>query len=174
MDNFFKFWYAFGFTNFSQLEDGDVDGVYNFIIEPILHEFASFAFEDVCKEFVKELQKSNQLPFRYLKMGRWIGKTTVRDNNTSTRLRVAETEIDLLCIDRNEKEYLIGECKFKNTPFSYSEYLNTKAKLTPLKDTATFYYALFSQSGFDNKIIEEAKTENNLQLYDLKKIVNFK
>ena len=173
-DNFFKFWYAFGFTNFSQLEDGDVDGVYNFIIEPILHEFASFAFEDVCKEFVKELQKSNQLPFRYLKMGRWIGKTTVRDNNTSTGLRVAETEIDLLCIDRNEKEYLIGECKFKNTPFSYSEYLNTKAKLTPLKDTATFYYALFSQSGFDNKIIEEAKTENNLQLYDLKKIVNFK
>ena len=173
-DNFFKFWYAFGFTNFSQLEDGDVDGVYNFIIEPILHEFASFAFEDVCKEFVKELQKSNQLPFRYLKMGRWIGKTTVRDNNTSTGLRVAETEIDLLCIDRNEKEYLIGECKFKNTPFSYSEYLNTKAKLTPLKDTATFYYALFSQSGFDNKIVEEAKTENNLQLYDLKKIVNFK
>ena len=173
-DNFFKFWYAFGFTNFSQLEDGDVDGVYNFIIEPILHEFASFAFEDVCKEFVNELQKSNQLPFRYLKMGRWIGKTTVRDNNTSTGLRVAETEIDLLCIDRNEKEYLIGECKFKNTPFSYSEYLNTKAKLTPLKDTATFYYALFSQSGFDNKIIEEAKTENNLQLYDLKKIVNFK
>lgn len=173
-DNFFKFWYAFGFTNFSQLEDGDVDGVYNFIIEPILHEFASFAFEDVCKEFVNELQKSNQLPFRYLKMGRWIGKTTVRDNNTSTGLRVAETEIDLLCIDRNEKEYLIGECKFKNTPFSYSEYLNIKAKLTPLKDTATFYYALFSQSGFDNKIIEEAKTENNLQLYDLKKIVNFK
>lgn len=173
-DNFFKFWYAFGFTNFSQLEDGDVDGVYNFIIEPILHEFASFAFEDVCKEFVKELQKSNQLPFRYLKMGRWIGKTTVRDNNTSTGLRVAETEIDLLCIDRNEKEYLIGECKFKNTPFSYSEYLNMKAKLTPLKDTAKFYYALFSQSGFDNKIVEEAKTENNLQLYDLKKIVNFK
>ena len=26
-DNFFRFWYAFGFTNFSQLEDGDVEGV---------------------------------------------------------------------------------------------------------------------------------------------------
>ncbi len=173
-DNFFKFWYAFGFTNFSQLEDGDVDGVYHFVIEPILHEFASFAFEDICKEFVKELQKSNQLPFRYLKMGRWIGKTTVRDNTTSTGLRVTETEIDLLCIDKNEKEYLVGECKFKNTPFSYSEYLNTKAKLTSLKDTAKFHYALFSQSGFDNKIMEEAKNEDTLQLYDLKKIVNFK
>ena len=172
-DNFFKFWYAFGFTNFSQLEDGDVDGVYDFVIEPALHEFASFAFEDVCKEFVKELQKKNELPFRYSKMGRWTGKTTVRDKNAPNGLRNAETEIDLLGIGRSEKEYLVGECKFKSTPFDYSEYLDTTAKLTPLKDTAKFYYALFSESGFDNKIIEEAENGSNLQLYDLTKIVNY-
>lgn len=76
-DNFFRFWYAFGFTNFSQLEYGDVDGVYEYVISPALHEFASFAFEDICKEFVKKLQKKNALPFRYAKMGRWTGKTTV-------------------------------------------------------------------------------------------------
>ena len=46
-DNFFRFWYAFGFANFSQLEDGDVDGVYEYVVKPALHEFASFAFEDV-------------------------------------------------------------------------------------------------------------------------------
>lgn len=33
-DNFFRFWYAFGFANFSQLEDGDVDGVYEYIVSP--------------------------------------------------------------------------------------------------------------------------------------------
>ena len=104
-DNFFRFWYAFGFTNISQLEDGDVDGVYDFIVEPELHEFASFAFEDVCREFVKELQKNNALPFRYSQMGRWTGKTTVRDKNASGGLRTAETEIDLLGIGRYENEY---------------------------------------------------------------------
>ena len=87
-DNFFRFWYAFGYMNFSQLED-------------------------VCKEFVREMQKKNELPFRYNKMGRWIGKTTVRDNNAVNGLRVAETEIDLLGIGRGAKEYLVGECKFK-------------------------------------------------------------
>lgn len=173
-DNFFRFWYAFGFTNFSQLEDGDVDGVYEYIIAPALHEFASFAFEDVCKEFVKELQKKNALPFRYSQMGRWTGKTTVRDKNSASGLRKAETEIDLLCIGRGAKEYLVGECKFKSSPFDYSEYLDTKAKLTPLKDTAKFYYALFSESGFDEKIMEEAENDTALKLYDLKKIVNFK
>lgn len=76
-DNFFRFWYAFGFANFSQLEDGDVEGVYQYVVEPALHQFASFAFEDVCREFIREKQKKNELPFRYAKMGRWMGKTTV-------------------------------------------------------------------------------------------------
>lgn len=152
-DNFFRFWYAFGFANFSQLEDGDEDGVFEYVIKPDLHEFASFAFEDVCREFVRQMQKKNNLPFRYSKMGRWFGKTTIRDEKASNGLRTAETEIDLLCIDRNAKEYLVGECKFKGVPFSYSEYLDTLAKLSPLKEKAKFYYALFSESGFDEKMI---------------------
>lgn len=170
-DNFFRFWYAFVFANYSQLEDGDVDGVYEYIIEPALHGFASFTFEDVCREFVREMQKANALPFRYAKMGRWTGKTTVRDGNAPNGLRTAETEIDLLGISRDAKEYLVGECKFKKSPFSYSEYLDTAAKLDPQKQQAKFYYALFSESGFDEKLIREAgKTE--LQLYSLEMIVN--
>lgn len=171
-DNFFRFWYAFGFANFSQLEDGDVDGVYEYIVEPALHELASFAFEDVCREFVCEMQKKNELPFRYSKMGRWTGKTTIRDINAENGLRLGETEIDILCIDRKAEKYLVGECKFKKEPFTYTEYLNTLAKLTPLKEKSAFYYALFSESGFDEKITEEAKTNGTL-LYALEQIVNY-
>ncbi len=173
-DNFFRFWYAFGFTNFSQLEDGDVDGVYDYVIAPVLHEFASFTFEDVCKEFVREMQKKNELPFRYSKMGRWTGKTTVRDKDAPKGVRVAETEIDILGIGKGVNEYLVGECKFKNTPFYYSEYLDTVTKLTSLKDTAKFYYALFSESGFDSKVVSEADNNDNITLYNLNQIVNYK
>ena len=169
-DNFFRFWYAFGFANYSQLEDGDVDGVYEYVVKPALHEFASFAFEDVCREFVRMLQKKNELPFRYSKMGRWMGKTTVRDEKASDGLRTAETEIDLLCIGKDAKEYLVGECKFKGVPFSYSEYLDTLAKLTTLKEKSKFYYALFSESGFDQKILDCAAM-NETQLYSLENIV---
>lgn len=171
-DNFFRFWYAFGFANLSQLEDGDIEGVYEYLIEPALHEFTSLTFEDVCKEFVRELQKKNALPFRYTKMGRWTGKTTVRDKSAENGLRAAETEIDLLAIGAGSKEYLVGECKFKGRPFDYSEYLDTAAKLTPLKEKAKFYYALFSESGFDEKIKAEAAAVKELYLYDLKAIVN--
>lgn len=172
-DNFFRFWYAFGYTNFSQLEDGDVEGVYHDAVEPQLHEFASFSFEDICKEFVREMQKKNELPFRYHKMGRWTGKTTVRDDNAVNGLRVCETEIDLLGISRGAKEYLVGECKFKRSPFTYSEFLDTLAKFTPLKQQAKFYYALFSESGFDDKI-ESAAEENDVRLYTLEDIVAYR
>ena len=173
-DNFFRFWYTFVFANFSQLEDGDVDGVYEFVVKPALHEFASFTFEDVCKDFIKEQQKRNALPFRYSKMGRWFGRTTVRDEQAATGLRNAETEIDLLAIDRDAKNYLVGECKFKNQPFRYSDYLNTVAKLTPQKSKAEFYYALFSESGFDEKIEEIARKDKTVNLYNLDEIVEYK
>ena len=169
-DNFFRFWYAFAFDNYSQLEDGDVDGVYEYIIKPELNKFASITFEDICKEFISLKQRKNELPFRYKKMGRWFGKTTIHDVNKKSGFRIDETEIDILCIDKNNENYLVGECKFKGSPFSYTEYLNTLAKLSPLKSKAKFFYALFSESGFDEKIIKEAK-ENGTLLYNLDDIV---
>ena len=173
-DNFFRFWYAFVFTNYSELEAGDVDGVFHYSVEPQLHQFASMPFEDVCRQYVRKLQQANALPFRYAHMGRWTGKTTVRDTSAPGGTRIAETEIDILAVSRSRKEYLICECKFKNKPFSYSEYLDTIAKLTPQKEKADFYYALFSELGFDNKIKEADNINKRLWLYELSDIVSGK
>ncbi|MCD7746376.1 MAG: ATP-binding protein [Lachnospiraceae bacterium] len=166
-DHFFRFWYRFGFANLSQLEDGDVEGVYEYSVAPELSDFSAFPFEDICREFVKELQKKGKLPFRYAKMGRWWGKTTMRNTDG---VKLAESEIDLLAIDREAGNYLVGECKFKNAPFRYSEYLDTKAKLGSEKKRANFYYVLFSAEGFDEKINMEADG-HILQLYTLDEIV---
>ena len=45
-------------------------------------------------------------------------------------------------------------------------------KLSQQKENASFYYALFSESGFDVKLREEAVNNNNLLLYSLADIVN--
>lgn len=171
-DNFFRFWYAFVFTNISELEGGDVDGIYNYSVEPLLHEFASISFEDVCREYVRELQKSGELPFRYSKMGRWWGKTTVRRKEDKTE--IADTEIDLLAISKNSDKYLVGECKFKGKPFRYSEYLETTVKLSSYKEKSEFYYYLFSESGFDDNIVKLSEKDNHIVLCDLDMIVGYK
>lgn len=163
-DNFFRFWYAFVFTNISELESGDVDGVFNYSVKPVLHEFASLTFEDVCREYVRELQKSGKLPFRYKTMGRWWGKTTVRRKDGT---EVQETEIDLLAVSQKSDQYLVGECKFKGRPLSYADYLDTAAKLLPQQEKADFYYYLFSESGFDERLTEEASHNDRLRLVTL-------
>ena len=171
-DSFFRFWYTYGFSNISLLEDGDIDGVYEYSIKPTLRSFAAFAFEDICRQFVRRMQKERQLPFRFSEIGRWWGKTTVRDPSSPNGLRTAETEIDLLAVSSDAKKYLVGECKFKNAPFSYADYLDLLAKLPAQKESAAFYYALFSASGFDGKIVREA-TAPGTMLFDLPQIVNF-
>ena len=169
-DNYFRFWYAFGFTNYSQLEDGGAEGVYENVVKPRLNQFASLPFEDVCRQFLAVKQRRNALPFRFAKIGRWEGKTTVRDDKLSSGLRTAETEIDILCVDSKMKNYLVGECKFKNSPFSYDEYLNMLAKLENLKKHSKFYYALFSGGGFDDKLL--AKISPETRLFDIENVVN--
>jgi len=170
-DNFFRFWYAFVFTHYSELESGDADGVYQYAIAPELHKFASLAFEDVCREYVRVLQKIGALPFRFSDMGRWFGKTTIRNADASGKTTVAETKLDLVAVSPGFKDYLIGECKFKGTPFSYGEYLDATAKLAPQQEKAAFYHALFSRSGFDDKLTEEAAANPRLALYSLAEIV---
>lgn len=170
-DNFFRFWYAFVFTNYSELEAGDVDGVYKYSVEPSLHEFAAAVFEDICREYVRELQKADALPFRYSKIGRWWGKTTVRNKDSA---RQAESEIDILATSKDMSKYLVGECKFRNQPFRYSEFLDTKAKLISQQERAEFYYYLFSESGFDEKIVETANLDSRIILRDLADIVSCK
>jgi AAA+ ATPase superfamily predicted ATPase len=170
-DNFFRFWYAFVFTNYSDLESGDVDGVFEHVVKPSLHEFASFSFEDVCREYIQEKQKSGLLPFRYKRMGRWWGKTTVRRGDDT---EVQKTEIDLLAISADKDKYLVGECKFKGKPFTYGDFLDTMVKLSSQKEKAEFYYYLFSESGFVEKLSDEARKNHNIHLVNLDDIVKLK
>ena len=167
-DNFFRFWYAFVFTNYSELESGDADGVFEYAIKPNLHEFASFAFEDVCREYVRKMQRTGRLPFRYQRMGRWWGRTTVRRKD---KPEVQESEIDLLAVSQKADQYLVGECKFKGRPFSFAEYLDTSAKLSQQKEKAEFFYYLFSESGFDDNLIAEAEKDDHLTLVGIEDVV---
>ena len=148
-----------------------MEGVFEYAIKPCLHEFASFTFEDVCREYVREMQKSGKLPFRYKRMGRWWGKTTVRRKDST---EVQETEIDLLAVSQKLNRYLVGECKFKGRPFSYSEYLDTAAKLSLQKDKAVFYYYLFPESGFDDKLVAVSEGSERLRLVSIGEIVRGK
>ncbi|WP_057979307.1 ATP-binding protein [Caloramator mitchellensis] len=154
-DNYFKFYYRFVFPNISELEEYDIDGVYELAIKPFLNEYVSFAFEDVCKEYLRKNNKQNKLPFRFLKIGRWWDK---------------KDEIDIVAYD-NLGNALFGECKWKNSKAGLKELNKLKEKSIKVDNNfINKYYYIFSKSGFDDELLDIAKIDNTIKLIDLNKI----
>ena len=97
-------------------------------------------------------------------MGLWTGKITVRDSEKPDMMRIAETKIDIVAVSRNLKDYLINNCKFKRV-HSVMENIRVQLVNLPRRKKANFYYALFSESGFEKKIQKEPAENDRLTPY---------
>lgn len=150
-DNYFKFYFRFIFQNITELESEDIDGVYECNVKPYINEYTSYIFEDVCIQFLRNLNKKKRLPFRFSKIGRWW------DN---------KNEIDIVAYD--EKGNLIcGECKWKTSKAGIKELNKLKEKSLYIKgDFENKYYYLFSKSGFDEELIKIQEFDKSVQLFN--------
>ena len=143
-DKFFRFWYAFVFPNLSELEAGDQEGVWSYIVKPELDNYVSYVFEEVCREYLRDQNKKQLLPFHFAKIGRWWNKTD---------------ELDVMAIDKEKKQYIIGECKYKNSAFALSDLKKMQKKFVPKALDTTMYYWLFSKNGFTQEVLGEAEKQ---------------
>ena len=173
-DNFFRFWYSYIFPNISDLETGDAEGVFKFVVEPQLNNFASSIFETVCREFLRRKNRLCELPFRIAKLGRWWGKLkkiVPKDNGRGTFVAV-DTEIDIVAIDAKSENFILGECKFRNSETDVADLEHLKEKATVVKKGAEIHYALFSKSGFTKRLIEKAKEDERIHLFSLSDVMD--
>ena len=154
-DNFFRFWYAFVFPNVSELESGDAEGIFRHVVKPELNNYTSYIFEDVCKAFLRCKNRKEELPFYFSKIGRWWNKTD---------------ELDIMAVDRFKKNYILGECKYKNQPFAISDFRNMQKKVTWMKEDVNIYYWIFSKSGYTEEVRKILK-EENIRIVELGEIV---
>lgn len=154
-DNFFCFWYAFVFPYMSELEGGDMSGIYTHVIEPRLNGFISYVFEDICKEYLRTCNRNGKLPFHFTKIERWWNKSD---------------ELDIVASDSDGLFFCCGECKYQDSPMDSHEIGRATRKFIPKKDNAQIYYYFFARSGFTRQAVELAHA-NGYQLVDLEKIV---
>ncbi len=140
-DNFFRFWYAFVFPNLSELEAGDASGIWKYVVEPVLDEYTSHIFENVCLQYLRIQNRKNALPFYFTKIGRWWDKSN---------------EIDIMATDAKKQNILLCECKYKNSPVSVGDLIALKAIFNPKNPNAKLFYYLFSKSGFTADVLMEA------------------
>ena len=112
------------------------------------------------------MNSAGNLPFTFMYIGRWWGKVTHKEDQ---RPYTTSEEIDILATDYDKRNYILGECKFRNELFDLGEYKKLKSKY-PVQDNATFYY-LFSLSGFTDAMISEHEKDDSIYLISLKDIL---
>ncbi len=161
-DLMFRFWYKYVFNNRSILETGGGKIVYDKRVKPDYNHYMGLVFERICKEFLEEKNIDDELPILFSSIGRWWGADPVQKK---------EVEIDIIAKD--DKNYLIGECKWQNekTDIGVLERLKEKADIFNKNGREETWYALFSKSGFTDALIEKSKQDSHVLLFDLKSIM---
>ena len=151
-DNYLRFWFAFVYPNKSFIESGHSEIVMQKIKNSLIKNQTSYVYEDVCKEKMWELNADGVWPFHFSKIGRyWDSKT----------------EIDVMALDSEDNNMIVGECKYWNRPIGTSVLESLEEKTTHVswnRDNRKDWYVLFSTGGFSDKLQELAKQREDVLL----------
>lgn len=151
-DNYLRFWFAFVYPNMSFIESGHSRIVMNKIKNSLVKNHIAFVYEDVCKERMWDLNAEGAWPFNFTKIGRyWDSKD----------------EIDIVALDPEGKNLILGECKYWTEPVGVSVLRDLEAKTASVaweRDSRKVWYVLFSASGFTDELIKEAESRTDLEL----------
>jgi AAA+ ATPase superfamily predicted ATPase len=159
LDPLFRFWYRYIPKYRGYIETDKSDFLYNEIIEKDISEYMGYAFEEICRQYLKKHLISEQYPWQLIDVKRWWGNNPIEKR---------EEEIDL--VGWNNEAILFAECKWTNEKIGTKIYNDLKRKSTIISNTP-FYYVLFSKSGFSDEIIK--LNDPQLYLVDLETILSF-
>ena len=149
-DHFIKFWFLFIYQYREEIETGQTESIMKHIQDRLVEKHVAFVYEEVCREKVLEQSHLNSQPFRILKIGRWWNR---------------QEEIDIVGINEESGDILLGECKFTNKPVGIDLYQNLLRKSEGVMwhhDKRREHFVLFSKSGFTDDMLSMA--DNNPQV----------
>ncbi|MDR0951240.1 MAG: ATP-binding protein, partial [Candidatus Ancillula sp.] len=157
-DNLYRFWFRFIFPNQEEIERGRGSQIFKKLVLPKIDEFASKpSFESICLDFLYKLEQLDQLPLFHRRSGSWRGKLNKKDNK--------EIEFDLIMDNFDEKEILIGECKWRNKFNDVAEIKKLMENSIVFNEYQKKYFVFFSKVNYSKLAVQLAKANGNVQLY---------
>lgn len=109
-DFMFRFWYRYVAGNRSLLEMDAGEIVWQRKIKDDYSNYMGLVFERVCRDYLLYQNSLGRLPILFTEIGGWWGANSRSKEHE-------QVEIDLVA--RDGKDYLVGECKWKNEPLDY-------------------------------------------------------
>lgn len=158
-DQMFRFWYTFIYPNISLIELGLQGQIYENYIQEQLSAYMGYAFEDICRQYMQECLKKNQISF-FQSIGRWWG------NNSKLK---RQEKIDILAIG---KTYIVGECKWRESLVDVDVVKDLLAQGELFANVNKEFY-VFAKRGFSEQAKQYA-LEHHVQLRTLADIYALK
>lgn len=161
-DFMFRFWYRYVFTNRTLIETGARKAVWSRKIQPDYYNYMGLAFEKICMDYLCTQNAKGELPILFTAIGRWWGTNPVTRN---------QVEIDLIANDG--RDYLIGECKWRNEKLDLAVLQDLKAKADVFsRNRERTWFVFFSKSGFTEAVIHEAGNNDHILLVGLEQLMD--
>jgi len=136
-DNLFRFWYRFVPQNTSAISAGRIDRIYDPVIKKHYSDYMGLIFEQMCREYL--FLYAEDVPVVLSDIGSWWGTDSKEKK---------EIEIDIVGTPVEGKEYVIGSCKYKNSPVGVDEFELLKHYADVFGKGEKYHYYIFSKGGF--------------------------
>ncbi|MFH1161409.1 MAG: ATP-binding protein [bacterium] len=135
-DHYLLFWFRYIFPYQSDIAMGNI----GWLLEKIRKEYSDYigpVFEEISRQSIPSLY-----PGKYTRIGSWWDK---------------HNEVDIICLNAETREVLIGECKWTNKRVGKDIYKQLKEKSKTIEfgfQVTESHYAVFSKSGFTKDLID--------------------
>lgn len=144
-DNFFRFWYRFVPQHISAISAGRIDKIYDPVIKKHYPDYMGLIFEQMCREYL--FLYAEDVPVVLSDIGSWWGTDSKEKK---------EVEIDVVGTPVEGNEYIIGSCKYKNSPVGVDELELLKHYADVFGKGEKYHYYIFSKGGFTEGLQELA------------------
>ena len=144
-DNFFRFWYRFVPQHISAISADRIDKIYDPIIKKHYPDYMGHIFEQMCCEYL--FLYAEDVPVVLSDIGSWWGTDSKEKK---------EVEIDIVGTPVEGNEYIIGSCKYKNSPVGVDELELLKHYADVFGKGEKYHYYIFSKGGFTEGLQEVA------------------
>ncbi len=158
-DNLFRFWYRFIPSNISIIQKCMTDVAYKNICGQ-LSSYMGAVFEEICKQYLWELNKKGNAAITFTDLGRWWGNDPINK---------CETEIDIMGID-SENSVIFCECKWTNEKVDMGVFDSLIERSKLFKYQRVYFY-IFSKTGFTKGCIDKAVLHGNVKLVTFDEIM---
>ncbi|MCD8285888.1 MAG: ATP-binding protein [Clostridia bacterium] len=165
-DEFVKFWFKYVSRFIADLELGSTQIVLDELEKDYVSDCVAHEYESICRNILVTLCNRKEIDLTPSKVGvYWL-------NNKKT-----DIEIDICAVDRRNKKFLFGECKYHNKPvdtnvlFGLIKKADAAYEIKKVFNGYKHVYALFSKSGFTDDLVALSRTRDDIVLVNEMSVV---